>query len=418
LAWALDYEQAVSVAAEAGTAIAEAEGPDAAARYLSEATYACATAGSNPHAWDLARLGLAHTGDRRDVTWARLVSFDAERRAAEDPQYPGIPHDTPERRESARILRAARLDPFGPAPMEAVFSTRAEAEESSNHALRFIWLGDQSGVAAMEREVQAALSHNRFARAGQCANRLACYYLPLGRLDDARRALDQTRAMTARLGRPLFQGAETEDLLAGVLDEGWERVRDIFWPLADSPPPPTAWALGYIRAVSARVAAHLGDRNAALRFLDLLVPWLERGPAWAMYFPAIASHAAETLWLLESVDHVEVVERALQEKVVRPDFRSLAADGRLALARLSALGGRYDEAVSWFAQARSVLSEMGALPLLAIVDYDEALMYVRRGQPGDLERAGPPLDAARRQFEEIGMTGWIRRAEELNRHLG
>jgi hypothetical protein len=93
-------------------------------------------------------------------------------------------------------------------------------------------------------------------------------------------------------------------------------------------------------------------------------------------------------------------------------------DGRLALARLCALQERHDEARRWFAESRGVLSEQGARPLLAIVDYDEALMYVRRGEAGDPDRARPLLDAACNQFEEIGMTGWIRRADELRRQLG
>ena len=37
-------------------------------------------------------------------------------------------------------------------------------------------------------------------------------------------------------------------------------------------------------------------------------------------------------------------------------------------------------------------------------------MYQRRGAPGDRERALVLLDLARRQFEELGMTGWLRRA--------
>jgi len=88
-------------------------------------------------------------------------------------------------------------------------------------------------------------------------------------------------------------------------------------------------------------------------------------------------------------------------------------DGRLALARLCALRRRYDEARDWFAKARTVLDEQGARPLRAIVDYDEALMYARRGAPGDSERARPLLDAALRQFRTLGMPGWIRRAEAL-----
>jgi len=62
---------------------------------------------------------------------------------------------------------------------------------------------------------------------------------------------------------------------------------------------------------------------------------------------------------------------------------------------------------------RQVLDEQGARPLRAIVDYDEALMYARRGAPGDSERARPLLDAALRQFRTLGMPGWIRRAEAL-----
>ena len=127
----------------------------------------------------------------------------------------------------------------------------------------------------------------------------------------------------------------------------------------------------------------------------------------------IACDAAETLWLTERTDHIEVIERNLREKVIEPDFRYPMMDGRLALARLCALQQRYDEAAEWFAKARAVLDEQGARPLRAIVDYDEALMYARRGAPGDAERARPLLDAALRQFRSLGMPGWIRRAEAL-----
>lgn len=84
------------------------------------------------------------------------------------------------------------------------------------------------------------------------------------------------------------------------------------------------------------------------------------------------------LWFgtLERLDHADVVERALREKVAAPDFRS------------------------------------------AITDFDEALMYVRRGGPGDINRARPLFEAAHRQFENLGMTGWIHQAEELSNRLG
>lgn len=61
--------------------------------------------------------------------------------------------------------------------------------------------------------------------------------------------------------------------------------------------------------------------------------------------------------------------------------------------------------------------EQGAPPLLAIADYDEALMLARRGGPRDADRARPLLSAAVRQFGQLGMTGWTRRAEELSARL-
>lgn len=91
------------------------------------------------------------------------------------------------------------------------------------------------------------------------------------------------------------------------------------------------------------------------------------------------------------------------------------SDSRLALARMCALQGRYDEAAGWFAKAREVLDEQGTRPLRAITDYDEALMYLRRDTPGDLARAEPFLAAALKQFRVHGMTGWIRRAEEYGK---
>lgn len=66
-------------------------------------------------------------------------------------------------------------------------------------------------------------------------------------------------------------------------------------------------------------------------------------------------------------------------------------------------------------KSRAVLKEQEALPLLAIADFDEAWMYLRRGVEGDAERARPLFDAAVTQFKSIGMTGWLRRSENLVR---
>src|SRR2546423_7382352 len=173
-----------------------------------------------------------------------------------------------------------------------------------------------------------------------------------------------------------------------------------------------------LKSIAAGAAAHCGRTEEAIANITGLVPWLEHAPAWTVNFNLTVGNAVDVLWVSERLDHVEVIEQALREKVIVPDFRSPMVDGRLALARLCALTGRHDEAVSWFAAAREALAEQGARPLLAICDYDEALMYARRGDPGDAALARPLLDAARRQFEAIGMTGWIPRAERLSERLG
>jgi tetratricopeptide (TPR) repeat protein len=374
-------------------------------------------AGGVVPAWDLARQGLTYISTR-DVAWARLTSFDHERRAAEDPEHPGIPIDSPERRESARILLAAHLDPVGPAPSEAVFNSRQEALQSSNLVVLTYWAGEYSRCLTLfEAEADEAESLGRLARAARCwANVTACG-TALGRLDEARQGLEKARALAARVGAPIFPVVYGQDFLALALDEGWEDLAATVGPLTSLKHPALAWALGDIYAIAARTSASRGRVEEALEFLGRLVPWLERAPAWTPVLSLAACHAADALWLVGRFDHIEVVEGALREKVVAPDFRSPMTDGRLSLGRLCALTSRYDDATSWFAEARQVLEKQGARPLLAICDHDEALMYGHRSAPGDSERAQALLGAARAQFEDLGMTGWFRRAEELSKRL-
>ena len=414
LTWALRFDEAVTVAGEAAEAIAAAEGPEAAADYLSEVAYACAMAGSWPHAWKLAPSGLGYAGAKRDVAWARLVMFDHQRREAEDPDYPGIPLDTPERAEAAAILRAARLDPMGPAPMEAVFASREECLTSCNIVILGYWYGDFVGtVPLMAAEVERALAKGQLARAARTQALLAFALVALGEFDETRDAIEQTEALAARLGMPVPSLLQAKEVIANATGEGLETVASAVAPLTAKVIPALAWLQGGFYAWVARIAARLGQPDEAMRCLQLLTPWLERAPAWTVGFPTMASHAAESLWVMERLDNVELIESAVREKVIAPDFRNQMVDGRLALARVCALTGRHEEAVSWFAKAREVLAEQGARPLLAIVDYDEALMYARRNGPGDAEAARPLLEQARTQFETIGMNGWIRQADEL-----
>jgi hypothetical protein len=148
-----------------------------------------------------------------------------------------------------------------------------------------------------------------------------------------------------------------------------------------------------------------------MQFLDMLPPALQSGGPWFSAYGVMACTAASTLWLMNSTTHAALIERCLSEKLLPLDFRTPMRDARLSLARLCALTGRYDEARQWFGAARVDLEKEGARPLRAISDYDEAVMFLRRGLPNDVDLAAPLLRDASRQFVALGMTGWERRAQ-------
>ncbi|HZQ77762.1 MAG TPA: AAA family ATPase [Acidimicrobiia bacterium] len=416
LAWALDFDDAVDVAAEAGDAIAQTETKQAAAQYLADAAYAVASAGGIVPAWQLARQGLTYAG-ARDVAWARLTCFDHQRREAEDPDEPGIPIDSAERREAAAILRAAGLDPLGPGPMEAACESRQELLDISNLVVRGSWLGEYERVLpAVMAEARDAEGLGRLARAARAFGQAALFQVALGDLSEARRSLERAGALSVRLGTPIPTVIWSQHLLCLVVDEGWEQVEGTFAFLAATDDPALVWARGFVYGVEAQIAARRGDPEKAVDAVQRLLPWLERAPAWTVGLSIAAYGAAEALWLLERFDHAEAVERALRVKIIPADFR-FGVDGRLTLARLCALTGRHDEAQQWFADARRRLEEEGSRPMRAVCDFDEALMFARRAGVGDAGRARPLLAAARRQFDDIGMTGWLRRADEVEGQL-
>jgi hypothetical protein len=122
--------------------------------------------------------------------------------------------------------------------------------------------------------------------------------------------------------------------------------------------------------------------------------------------------AVETLWVAYGAGpsghpDLPLLEEALRGKALAADFRFPMMDARLALGRVCALDGRYDEAMRWFAEAATVLTEQGARPLRAIADLDASRVAARAGDPRcarELQRA------AEHTFSALGMTGWTRRA--------
>jgi len=423
LAWALSFDAALATAQDAATAIAAAEGEQAAAECLADAASALHIAGFARGAWTLAARGLSLTGDRHDKTWVRLMVLDIARREAEDPDHPGIVLDTPERREVANEAQRLSISHLG----ITQFASDPGFDLPRSRADVLEQYGDNPGqLIAAAGEFRRALPMSeswalQAEREGRIVNAvgqwagLAIAQTALGDLAAARLTYERSAALATRVTSPvsaiLLASARYD--LAIAVDEGWKDFVGEGQEWIDEP------AVEYNRPLAAavwvsiaRLCARLEGADQALLFVGRILPALQRAPAWAPSYADIACNAAATLWLLERTDHAGTIESALQ-KVLAAGFRCPMRDARLAMAQLCALQGRYEAAVEWFANARAVLDEQGARPLRAIVDYDEALMYVRRGDAGEAERVAPLLEAALEQFRTIGMTGWIQRAEEL-----
>jgi hypothetical protein len=435
LTWALASDEALRVAREASERLAATEGDEAATDYEAAVAYEMLWAGFMAGAWELAAHGLRSVGERRDLTWAKLQFVDLWRENAGVVEV-GMFLTTPIVEELRRVVRtlADRAGAEILAWLSTVvpeFSSRAEALERvrepdgidfADAAYRLFFIGDFRGsVQAYRAFVERAEREGRVIQALAGWGCIARSHLALGELAAAEAAYERGRLLAARVTRPSMMTRlldAYEDERAETRGDGWEQGLERFGTLAHEPIPEDRWVLAAGRAGFARAYAWQDQADVALPLVEATLPALERAPASAGNYTRTACTAAEALWRLERTDFVDVIERSLREKLVPSDFRYPMVDPRLALAWVCALTGRHDEASDWFARARVILDEQGARPLRAIADFDEALMFQRRGAAGDRERARALLDLARTQFEDIGMSGWLRRAGKTASELG
>ncbi|HKA31298.1 MAG TPA: AAA family ATPase [Candidatus Binatia bacterium] len=420
---AAKFDEGVSTACEAARRIAHAQGRAAAAAYLANAAAALYEVGAEGRLDHVVHLGLEYAGERRDLPWATLKAF-ATLLASHDL---GIPEDTPDQREIAAVF-AQSNEPRRLLPWFVALPSRAEMEACDprlpNPPGLIVGVADAGSYLAGEnprdlrRLQEEAAEHERVGSIGRAVGAWAIvsrFQVVLGEFAEARETRRRANALAERLPEPpwaIQHLIAAEDEWRVAMDDAWDAPFENLGPGARHWPPASQYRAS-VEASIARSHAHMGRMERAMRRLASVLPAIEGAPGWAPNYVRIVCDAAATLWLIERKDHVEIIERNLREKVIAPDFRYPMVDSRLAMARLCALQQRYNEAVDWFAKARTVLDQQGARPLRAIVDFDEALMYARRGEPGDAERARPLLDAALARFRSLGMPGWIRRAETL-----
>src|SRR5262249_11581079 len=419
--WSLALDQAERVATQAAAAIAAAEGNDAAAEFLADAADALWVVTAITRAWSLATLGLKYLGDRRNTTWARLMVLDIQRREATDPQFPGIPLDSPEQQEVAtRLWELPALRHLGQ-QMVAFMACRSREDvllRAANDPVYLFGLAGQHRptLPLLEAVTATALERGQVALAtlyltftarihtacGDSVSSRAVY----GRALELYQRMNPSPMLRAHVGNVVFDyavltGEGLEGVLAGSEEMIQQGVKE------------GQWWMTAIRAAALLCAVLLRRTDDALHWLAAVVPAIERAPGSAPNYPVVVAEAAMALEELGRMDHIETVERNLRDKVLQPDFRYVGTDARLAMAMLCGLQGRFEEATDWFAKARVILEEQGAAPLRARTDFYEARMYLRRDAPGDRDRATELLRAALDQFGPLEMTGWSRRAETM-----
>ncbi|WP_156066873.1 AfsR/SARP family transcriptional regulator [Pseudonocardia halophobica] len=422
--WAGNVDAAVEAAGEAAERLAAGD-PAAAAAYLATVASALASADSDEHAWGLAARGLRLAGGRRDAVWATLTVHELDRREAADPTFPGITLDHPDRREALRILLAegslADRPDLARLAVAATYGRRDRIPDTlaADPTVRLLVLGDLHGaVPLIEDAVAAAHDRGRLALEGYHRTLLARAHAALGRIEDARSGLAEARALAARSGYPgwgwqRIHDIGTLDAIAHATDVGWTDVLaqlDQAYATANGPGRRLEASAS---ACGAKAAARLGRTDEALRRCARVLPGLRRAPAWAMNHLRTLSDAVETLWLVAGPGphhhpDVPVLDRIARDTALPADFRFPMMDIHLTLARLAALDGRPAEATRLLDRARTALDERGARPLRAIVDHDAALVASYDGRPD--EAAGLRASAVA-VFEQLGMTGWVRRAE-------
>src|SRR5262245_12842492 len=426
----LAFDEALGVAREAISRLAATAGAEAATDYEAAVAYEMVMAGFMAGAWELAAHGLRSVGGRRDLTWAKLQWVDLWLESTGGVEV-GMFLPTPAVEELRRVVQTIP-DRAGAEILSYLstlvpqFSSRAVAlERAKQHdedpfapgAPMLFWIGDFRGsVQAGRADVEIQEQEGKVSLALAAWAYIARSHLALGELAAADAAYERGRLLAARVTRPsafTLQLDAYDDERREASGEGWAQGLEQFAAPAREPIPEDRWALAAIRAGVARVYAWMGQPDSALALVEATLPALERAPASAGNYTRVACTAAEALWRLGGTDFIAIIERSLRDKVVESDFRYPMVDARLALAWMCALTGRHGEASDWFARARAVLEEQGARPLRAIADFDEALMFQRSGAPGDRGRALALLDRARKQFEDIGMSGWLRYAAQL-----
>jgi hypothetical protein len=414
------YEEGAAIVTAAADAMAAAGDRRAAAALLADGVWAGDLAGGTQVAYALAAAGLPLVaGDPEDDVWARLYLLDLRRQEASDPRGLGIPIATPERRRAARLLHADRR--FRGDMAWGVWDHRDEVLASGVDDVWALtmWAGRYAeALPAWQRAATAAEGRGNVAEAVNAWAGAAGCAVALGRLDDADGMTERARDLARRIdlrGAYALHLVGARDLFVQARATNYDELFDWIAELTvERTDPAQRWAEATTYAALARGLAIDDRADDARAMLDGVIDVLPHAPTFVVGAGRTVSDAVSAAWLIEDDRHLPVLAAATERVLLASDFRCPMSEPRLTWARVLALGGDVDGARRSFADARIVAAEDGTRPLAAIIDHDEALLLLRHGtEPGVGAEAGRLLASCAAVAADVGMVGWIRRAERL-----
>jgi DNA-binding CsgD family transcriptional regulator len=382
----------------------------------------------------LIERALSALGERRDLGWARLKlvrrlmvrdTFGpvlALEWVPFDPQAVQIAREEGDETDYAHTLNV-RFPWFG-ADLEQIIArvdgwrdpvARMYALVDIVSYMTLFGAGRSPGTADRLCSELGALTDDVGLAPHRAAARMFRSTLLGGRGEFAAAASEIREAQALLSGQPPASPSQALVTMVGELasqhvEADWPRVADLMWDLATSPDQHFS---GWLSLGSAAFAAHgyarAGEGDRAREILGDILPALTRDDPLESTFSSAIGLAAGAVWELRATD---LAQRLL------PNARTVAnADPRefymtsseLTVARLSAVTGRFDQAVDYFQRARVTLERRGLWVLRAIVDHDEGLMRLEQHRPDAVSL----LAAASARFEELGMREWSRRLAML-----
>lgn len=385
----------------------------------------------------LIERALEALGDERGLLWARLkvllCQFVEPIRSGPILIMPFVAPDP----EARRIVRAngteadiaITIDPWAPWEPGEVDWAVSEIAHWRDRAARtsgLMWVLTRLTLFDPQRsELAEKLCSEQEMLADQLGRLLARALVPLfrstphgerGSFDAAAEQLALARSLLDRLPErvhaPIFLWSEV--FIAQHRDPDWWRVGDELWQTATVPSDPGF--SGPLCAALACYAFACGEEPLKAHQLldDVVIRGLREASPWDHMVASAVAYAAAAVWELRDEDMARGLLPAAEAIVAArvPDFYMSSND--LSVARLATVLDRFDEATAAFGHARERLEQHGQWPMLAIVDFDEALARRWRGQPG----GGELLLAAETRFEQLGMRVWSQRVDELRSTRG